>query len=219
MARFAVAAALVLVALVACEAFAPRAAFQNAKMVRHAPRFGDSPKYDIVPVSKETVQASTIVSGSVVGFLLAGPIGALVTAALSAYLVKKEDSLVAEALAGVGKSVVEAYNYLNKVNTKYDLTTKVTAAVSEAVDKASAESETVANAKSKVLEVASQASSVISEYDLTTKAAALAKASVELSESAIEKLDDLNRQYDLIEVAKTTASGVVEKARNAVKSE
>ena len=40
-------------------------------------------------------------------------------------MVQKEDTLTAEALGGVGKTVINSYNFLNKLNEKYSVTGKV----------------------------------------------------------------------------------------------
>jgi len=180
-------------------------------------RLADSPKYDIVPVEKETVESAASVTGAVVGFLVAGPVGSLLVAAFSNWLVKKDND-GGEALRGVGKAVVDGYNYVRKINSKLDVTGKVSSAIENVVEKASSESESAATAKATITDITSKAQSVIAEYDLATKASALAKASVELSSQAIDKLDELNTKYDFVKTATTTAEGAIAKAKEAAKS-
>jgi hypothetical protein len=176
-------------------------------------RLADSPKYEIVPVEKETVESAASVSGAIVGFLLAGPIGSLLGAAMSNWLVKK-DTDGGEALRGVGKAVVDAYNYINKMNSKLNVTGKLGTAIGDAVEKASSESESAA----KFSEIKDKAVAVIEEYDLTTKAVAFAKASVELTTQAVEKADELNSKYDFVNTAIKTASDTVNAAVEKSKS-
>jgi len=176
-------------------------------------RLKDTPKYEIVPVEKETVESAASVSGAIVGFLLAGPIGSLLGAAMSNWLVKKDND-GGEALRGVGKAVVDAYNYINKMNSKLDVTGKLGTAIGDVVEKASAESEGAA----KFSEIKDKAVAVIEEYDLTTKAVAFAKASVELTTQAVEKADELNSKYDFVNTAIKTASDTVNAAVEKSKS-
>ena len=49
---------------------------------------------------------------------------AIILAALTNYVVKKENDS-GEALRGLGKTVVESYNFLTKINAKYDISDKV----------------------------------------------------------------------------------------------
>ena len=205
-------ALLVLLAAGAVAGFAPSRFARSARV--GVVRLQDAPKYQIVPVEKETVESAASVTGAVVGFLVAGPVGSLIAAAFSNWLVKKDND-GGEALRGVGKAVVDAYNYLNKINSKLDVTGKVSSAIGDVVEKTAAESESAASAKATLTEFTSKAQSVITEYDLATKASALAKASVELSGQAIEKLDELNNQYDLVGQVKAKTGEVVSKIQES----
>ena len=69
---------------------------------------------------------ASAVTGGVVGFALAGPLGALVSAAISNYVSKKGND-AGVALRGFGKTVIESYNFLTTLNSKYYLTGKASA--------------------------------------------------------------------------------------------
>ena len=203
---------LVILALCLASTSAFRPSFRTAVGPKKLLTLKAAPKYEIVPVEKETVESAASVTGAVVGFLFLGPLGSLFGAAFSNWLVKK-DGEGGEALRGVGKAVVDAYNYVNKINSKLDVTGKVGTAVGDALEKASAESESA----SKIAEVISKGKNIITEYDFVTKATAFAKASVELTTQAVDKADELNSKYDLVNKAVKTAtsavSDVVEKAK------
>lgn len=169
----------------------------------------DAPKYEIVPMEKENVENAASVTSGVVGFLLLGPFGGIIAAALANWAVKKDND-GGEALRGVGSAVVNAYNYITKINSIYDISTKVTSTVSELVEGSAPE------AKTKIDETLGKVSAIVSEYDLVTKSKALAKASADLSEVALERLDELNTKYDFVESSKKLAAGATEAATKAV---
>merc|ERR1711916_178178 len=101
---------------------------------------------ELVPLDKTNIEAAAAVTGGILGLVLTGPVGAVILAALTNYVVKKENES-GEALRGLGKTVVESYNFLNKLNSKYELSDKVSKSVGAAVDSAESESETVGEVK------------------------------------------------------------------------
>lgn len=172
---------------------------------------GDAPKsYEIVPLEKENIENAASVTGGIVGFFVLGPIGGVVVAALSNWLVKK-DNEGGDALRGVGNAVVNAYNYLSKINAKFDISTKISSTVSDVVEQTAPE-----DVKSKIDDYGSKVSAIVTEYDLVTKGKALAKASADLSEVALEKLDELNSKYDFIATGSRLASGAIESTQKAL---
>lgn len=61
------------------------------------------------------MQSAAAVTGGILGLVLFGPVGALVLAAITNFVSKKDDE-AGEALRGLGKTVVESYNFLTKLN-------------------------------------------------------------------------------------------------------
>jgi hypothetical protein len=82
---------------------------------------------------------------------------AAIVAAIANYVVQKEDTMPSEALNGVGKTVINSYNFLNKLNEKYSVTNKVT----DYIDNSVSEFEIVAKGK----EAYSSATTKLSELD------------------------------------------------------
>lgn len=153
----------------------------------------DETKYEIVPVEPETVQSAAAVTGGIVGFVLAGPVGALVLAAISNFVTKK-DSDSGEALRGFGKTVIEAYNFLNKINAKYQVTDKVGAAITETVSSVAKDSDAIETIKKTYTETISKVEEINTEFDLVSKGTEAVKAAGELSDQAIEKIVELNEK-------------------------
>ena len=140
---------------------------------------------ELAVVNNESITGAAGVTGSVLGFVLGGPIGSLLFGALALY-VSKKDNEGGDAVRGIGKSVVETYNYFTLLNNKYDVTGSVSSKVGNAFEEASAssDSEVFESIKGAV----NKAKEIDSEYDLVGKSAALATASATLAEAAIEKV-------------------------------
>ena len=88
----------------------------------------------LVPVNDENIKASSAVTAAGAGLVLGGPVLAVVTAALGNYATTTE-SEVGEVVRGVGKVSLDVYNFLLKLNGKYDLSDKASAAVKEQLEK------------------------------------------------------------------------------------
>jgi hypothetical protein len=167
---------------------------------------GDSEGSSFLPATKENIESVAGVTGGVVGLIFFGPVVGLGLAAVSLY-VSKKDNDGGEALRGVGRAVLDAVNYLTKLNGKFDITGKVVGKVSEVVD--SSESEAVV----KVKEVFGKVSEVNSQYGLLDKGKEAIGAAAKLSESALEQAEVLNEKYDFIQLAKNAAAQASEKAK------
>lgn len=88
---------------------------------------------DLVPVDKVNIENSAAVTGGLVGFFIGGPVIGVILAAITNYVAKKEDEdLAAEAVRGVGKTVIESVNFLTKFNNKYKVVEKAAAAIDQA---------------------------------------------------------------------------------------
>lgn len=97
-----------------------------------------------------------------------------------------------EALRGLGKTVVESYNFLTKLNTKYGITEKVTDSIGKAISGVEVESEALQKVTSTYATVSSKVSELNQEYDLVSKGKEVIAATAALSDAAIEKVIELN---------------------------
>lgn len=165
---------------------------------------------DLAPVNEETISNAAGVSSAVFGFLVGGPLFAVVFGTVGVY-VSKKDNEVGEGFRGVGKAIVETYNYLTKLDNKYDVTGKASESFNKALD--SSDSEAVEGLKSAIAKV----DDINKEYDIVGKATSAAGAATTLSEAAYEKVEELNAKYDFVETTKKAAATAVEKAKEAAK--
>ncbi|KAJ1439425.1 hypothetical protein B484DRAFT_323505 [Ochromonadaceae sp. CCMP2298] len=131
-----------------------------------------SKSFVLVPLEKVNIENAAAVTGGILGFVLGGPALAALFAAVTNY-VSKKDGESGEALRGVGKTVIESYNFLNKINTKYSVTGKVGSSVSKAVGQGDsrerAESKSITNPYSILSTATSKIAELNKEYDLVSK--------------------------------------------------
>ena len=163
---------------------------------------------DLAPVNEETISNAAGVSSAVFGFLLGGPLFSLIFGTVGVY-VSKKDNEVAEGLRGIGKAIVETYNYVTKINNKYDVTGKISSSVENALD--SSDSDAAKSFKGAFAKV----DEINKEYDITGKATSAISATTTLSEAAYEKVEELNEKYDFVETSKKVASEALDKVKKA----
>ena len=161
---------------------------------RLSPRlFSEEPSSntDLVPLDKTNIENAAAVTGGIVGFALGGPVVALILAAVSNY-VSKKDSDAGTALRGFGKSVIESFNFLTTLNKKYDVTGAVSNTVSKAVTSAEGESEGFEKVSKTVNNTISKIKEINAEFDILGKGKQAAIAAAALSDAALEKVEELN---------------------------
>jgi hypothetical protein len=162
-------------------------------------RLADTPKYELVPVDKTNVESAAAVTGGVLGFVLGGPVWGVILAAVSNYVVKKEDDS-GEALRGFGKTAVESYNFLNKINAKYEISGKLSSALSDLISTVSkkTDSDVLDNVTKTVSETVSKVDKINKEYDLVSKSKEAITAAAQLSDVAIDKAVELNQKVSYL---------------------
>lgn len=153
----------------------------------------DSTVVALVPLEKTNMENAAAVTGGVLGFVLGGPVFALLLAAVTNYATKKENDS-GEALRGVGKTVVESYNFLNKLNAKYQLTNKVGSALDNVISSAASDSDSLDGVKKAYKTTVEKLETLNKEYDLVNKGKEVIVAAATLSDAAIEKAIELNEK-------------------------
>ena len=165
-----------------------RSAFSALRMSEtEAPKASTS----LIPVDIENIGTAAGITGGILGFVLAGPIAGLILAAIAKYVTKKENES-GEALRGVGKTVIESYNFLLKLNGKYDLTSKASETIVKAVSSLPVETDGLEKVKETVSSTVSKVQELNKEYDLVSKGKQALVVAATLSDSALEKVEELN---------------------------
>jgi hypothetical protein len=166
--------------------FAPIRLSDNATPETKTPK-----STELVPIDKTSTANAAAVTGGILGFILAGPFGGIALAAISNYVAKKENES-GEALRGFGKVVVEAYNYVTSLNSKYKLTDKATETVTGIIDSAASDNETLVKVKTSYTSAVGKLDQINKEFDLVTKGKEVVVAAATLSDAVIDKAVELN---------------------------
>lgn len=151
---------------------------------------------ELVPIDKVTIENSAAVTSGLVGFVLGGPVFAVILAAITNY-VSKKDNESGVALRGVGKTVIESYNFLTKLNSKYEVTDKIGSSLEKAVSSVDTDTDIVEKVKSTYSSTTSKITELNEQYDLVGKGKEVLVATATLSDSAIDKLLELNAKVTL----------------------
>ena len=129
---------------------------------------------------------------------------------------------VGEVVRGVGKVSLDVYNFLLKINGKYDLTDKAGAQLKDQLNKLKAGSsgETIAKVEDALSKATSKFNELDKEYDLVEKGKQALGYAGDLSAKAIDKGLELNAEYKLTDqvVAKVTEAGSAAAAKATKKS-
>mmetsp|Transcript_5936 Transcript_5936/g.15438 ORF Transcript_5936/g.15438 Transcript_5936/m.15438 type:complete len:225 (-) Transcript_5936:319-993(-) len=173
----------------------------------------------MVAVNEENIKSAATASTAAAGLIVGGPVLAIIAAMAGNYVAQQETE-VGEVARGVGKVTLDVINFLLKVNTKYDVTGKAGAAASDAV--ASLKEKDAEGTISKVEGVLGEASvkvkELTSEYDLVEKGKQALSYASDLSNKAIDKGIELNKEYKLTDKVTDSVKTAVDKGVQAAKS-
>ena len=172
----------------------------------------------IVPINEETVEFTAGILGGIVGFSIGGPVLGAIAAAAANYA-SKTDAEVGEVLSAVSKSSIEIFNYVSKLDSKYEVLDKAKAQLESALEKTknsdSASAETVQKIESALANTNSKIREINDEYDLVGTGVTALGVVGDLIEKAIIKAGELNEEYKLSDKTTKAISEAVEKAKNA----
>jgi len=171
---------------------------------------------EIVPVNKDTIKTSTAVVGGLAGFAFGGPIFAAIFAAGANYVATKENEF-GEVANGVGQVSLQLWNFVLKLNGKYDLTGKASDAAGSAFSdlKAKDENEVLEKVEGALKTVSTSLGDLNSEYALGDKAKDLLKKADSASVAAIDKGIEFSKEKELGSKVKDLAGKAVDKVKES----
>lgn len=179
-----------------------------------------SPTSAIVPIKEETVEFTAGLLGGAVGFAVGGPVLGALTAAAANYA-SKQDIEVATVIQAISKSSIEVYNYLARLDAKYELLSNAKSSLEEALDKVkksdNVNPETVKKVEDALESTTSKINELNEEYDLVGAGSTALGVVGELVEKAVKKAGELNEEYKLTDKAQEALGSAVEKAQSAAK--
>mmetsp|Transcript_17685 Transcript_17685/g.24947 ORF Transcript_17685/g.24947 Transcript_17685/m.24947 type:complete len:237 (+) Transcript_17685:105-815(+) len=175
----------------------------------------------LVPIKEETVEFTAGLIGGAVGFAVGGPVLAAITAAAANYA-SKTDLEVGEVVQAVSKSSIEVYNYLAKLDSKYELLTKAKKTLEDSLEKIKAadnvDPETVKKVEAALDSTTTKINEINDEYDLVGAGVTALGVIGDLVEKAVMKAGELNEEYKLTEKAFEAIQTAVSKAKDAAKN-
>ena len=184
----------------------------------------------LVVMNEASVEFTAGVIGGVAGFAVAGPLGAVAVATVANYLSRREDD-ISTVVQSVAKAAIEIYNYLLKLESKYDILYQTKVSLEDALDKLKETEGTNGEAIDKIekalANTVSRMSEISDEYDLWGEATGALGVVGDLVEKTVTKISILNRDLQLferlfsvmMEAAATARVAVVEATKDAYAEE
>jgi len=210
-----------LLAFVACPAPAlyPRRELGSVAVEAEAspaPSPAPSSSVALVKVNDENSITTAGVLAGVAGLLVGGIwVGGALFAA-SSFVARKKDDDLANALKGISASGLEAVNYVDYLNQKYEVTSGVGSALSNAV-KSAGSSTGSGEASNSVAGFVDSTAEAISSFDtevgIKDTLGGLLTAGGELASQAVGKVVELNEQYRVTDQIKEKIDEQLEKAK------
>lgn len=172
----------------------------------------------LVPIKEETVEFTAGLLGGVAGFAVGGPVLAAIFAAAANYASKSETDF-GDVISAVSKTSIEVYNYLAKLDSKYEILNKARSSLESALDKLKSQNADNAEAIAKVEKALETTTSKITElndeYDIVGGGVTALGVIGELVEKAVVKFSELNEEYMLTSRATEALKAAINKAKEA----
>jgi hypothetical protein len=151
----------------------------------------------LVKVNEQNSITTAGVIGGLAGLLVGGVWVGGALFAVSSYLARKKEDDVAAGLKGVAAGGLEALNFVDYLNNKYEVTGKLGSAISGALESATSGSDS----KDSVNGFLSSAKTAIENFDkdvgIKDTLGGILTAGSELAAQAIDKAVELNKEYKL----------------------
>merc|ERR1712151_462748 len=183
-----------------------------------APAAPSSPGGKIVPVNQETVEFTAGIVGGVAGFAIGGPVLGAIFAAAANYASKNEAE-VGEVMTAVSKSSIEVYNYLSRVDAKYEVLDNAKKQLETTLEKVKTSGNTdpavIEKVKNALKSTTSKIKEINDEYDLVGAGTTALGVIGDLVERAVKKAGELNEEYKLSERAMESVKSAVEKGKTS----
>lgn len=150
------------------------AVMEQTPVISEPPKVETIPRaHAIVPINEATIEFTSGVVGGVAGFALAGPAGSVFGASVFNFLSRQVEGDLTEAISNTAKKSIELYNYMAKLDAKYQILARSKKSLSSSIHKIKSSK----NISPEALEAAEK---------MELKLALVAK-----------KIDDINGEYDL----------------------
>jgi len=183
-----------------------------------APAAPSSPGGKLVPVNQETVEFTAGIVGGIAGFALGGPVLGAIFAAAANYA-SKNDAEIGEVMTAVSKSSIEIYNYLSRLDAKYEVLDSAKKQLENTLEKVKSSGNTdpavIEKVENALKSTTSKIKEINDEYDLVGAGTTALGVIGDLVERAVKKVGELNEDYKLSERALESVKNAVDKAKTS----
>jgi len=181
-------------------------------------RMADEDSSALVPIKEETVEFTAGIIGGVAGTLIGGPVLGAIGAAAANYVSKAEGE-VSEVVSAVSKSSIQVYNYLARLDSKYQILENAKKSLEAALDKLKSggtiDPSAIEKVESALATTTAKIAEINDEYDLVGAGVTALGVVGDLVEKAVQKAGEINEEYKLTDKALDSLKGAIEKAKDA----
>eukprot|EP00933_Yihiella_yeosuensis_P016981 TRINITY_DN14331_c0_g2_i1.p1 TRINITY_DN14331_c0_g2~~TRINITY_DN14331_c0_g2_i1.p1 ORF type:complete len:238 (+),score=57.04 TRINITY_DN14331_c0_g2_i1:107-820(+) len=199
---------------------APLTRIHRSRVTTSAEGSQSSTSTALVKVTEESTVATAGVLAGVAGLVLGGVwVGGALFAA-SSYLARKDDDL-SKGLRGVSEASLQALNFVDYLNNKYEVTAKAGSAVTDALKSSGSSSSTSGTTTTDSVDVAGAFRSVgdaIQDFDkevgLKDTLGSIIISSGDLAYQAVDKVIELEKEYKLTDQLKAKIDDLNAEVKN-----
>lgn len=177
-----------------------------------------SPSLALVAVNEASVEFTAGIVGGALGFAIGGPVLGAAGAAAANFLSKQDDGEINEIIQTVAKSTIEIYNYIAKMDAKYEVLESSKKTLQAGVDKIKGQNgvdpETIAKAEDAISKANGKLGQLSKEYDFINVAGVGFGVVGDIVEKGIKKGIEFNKEYKLTDRAASSIEQVLEKAKD-----
>lgn len=173
----------------------------------------------LVPIKEDTIEFTAGLLGGAAGFIIGGPVLGALGACIANYAAKNGEE-IGDITQAVSKTSIEIFNYLLKLDSKYEVLTKAQDSLGEAIGKVKAngnvQPETLDKLESAYESTTTKINEINEEYDLVGSGMTALGVVGDLVEKAIKKAGELNDEYKLTDKALESVNTAVSSASKKV---
>lgn len=176
----------------------------------------------LVPINEETLEFTSGVVGGIVGLALAGPVGGVFGSTIFNFFSRQMDGDVTEAINNTAKKSIELYNYLSKLDAKYDILNGSKQSLTRSIEKIKESgsvspeaAKTVKKLEARLDQVKEKIDQVNNEYDVTTNVLLALDKFGDIVERTVKKSFEFEKKNGLAGKLVNAWSQAIEKALEA----
>lgn len=170
----------------------------------------------IVPINSANIQFTSGILGGALGFVLGGPALGLAGAAFTNYLSKMDDGELSEVVTNVSKTAMEIYNYVAKVDKKYEILSNSQKQLEEKLEELKSnpkvDPKVILSLERVLAKTTGKISQINKQYDLLNGAMLVISACGTLVEKGVDTVKQVNEEYKFSESAAQAIKEAKDKA-------